>query len=107
MVDGFKHWLIQRVTAVVVGSYVVWLAIYCMAYGPITYPVWHALFASLPVQIFTLLALIGLAAHAWIGMWTVATDYLHCIAIRLPFLMGVGLGLIALVLWGFRILWGV
>jgi succinate dehydrogenase / fumarate reductase membrane anchor subunit len=106
MVDGFKHWLVQRVSAVVVGGYVIWLALYCMLYSPLTYDTWHALFGCLPVQIFTLLTLLGLAAHAWIGIWTIATDYMHCIAIRLPFLAVVNLGLIALVLWGVRIVWG-
>lgn len=106
MVDGFKHWLVQRVSAVVVGSYVIWLAAYCMISSPVTYSSWHALFSCLPVQIFTLLTVMSLAAHAWIGMWTIATDYMHAIAVRLPFLVIVNLGLVALVLWVFRILWG-
>jgi succinate dehydrogenase / fumarate reductase membrane anchor subunit len=106
MVDGFKHWLVQRVSAVVVGGYVIWLALYCMLHAPLTYDTWHMLFSCLPVQIFTLLTLLGLAAHAWIGMWTIATDYMHCVAIRLPFLVIVNLGLIAIVLWGVRIVWG-
>jgi succinate dehydrogenase / fumarate reductase membrane anchor subunit len=106
MVDGFKHWLVQRVSAVVIGAYLIWLTGYCLIHAPVSYESWHALFSCLPVQIFTILTLLGLAAHAWIGLWTIATDYIHCIAIRLPFLAIVNLGLIALVLWGVRILWG-
>lgn len=106
MVDGFKDWLLQRVSAVVIGSYVIWLTVYAWVNGPLDYAAWHQLFSMLPVQIFTLLTLLGLMAHAWIGLWTVATDYLHNIAVRLIFLMLVGIGLIALLLWGVHILWG-
>lgn len=106
MVDGFKQWLVQRVSAVVVAAYVVWLTLYCMIHAPLSYYAWHALFSEMSVQIFTILTLLALAAHAWIGMWTVATDYLRNITLRLPFLVIVNLGLAALVIWGIRILWG-
>lgn len=32
---------------------------------------------SLPMKAFTTLAVVALAMHAWIGMWTVGTDYIR------------------------------
>ena len=37
---------------------------------------WKALFEQTWMRIFSLLAILSLAAHAWIGMWAVLTDYL-------------------------------
>lgn len=31
---------------------------------------------SLPMRLFSLVAIIALAGHAWVGMWTVFTDYI-------------------------------
>lgn len=39
-------------------------------------------FATLPMKVFTLLALIALLIHAWIGIWQVLTDYVKHTALR-------------------------
>ncbi len=54
-------------------------------------------FAQLPMKMFSTLAVLATAAHAWIGMWTVGTDYIrahyfgahatvvsHRLSVRLP-----------------------
>ena len=42
---------------------------------------WHALFSANWMRIFSLLALVALSVHAWVGMWTISTDYLTNMAI--------------------------
>ena len=51
--------------------------------------------------------------HAWIGMWTVSTDYLtvrlmgpKATGLRIVFQTGYVLVLFVYLVWGFRILWG-
>ena len=44
---------------------------------------WHALFHCAWFQIASLVALFTVSLHAWIGIWTVTTDYIKCTALRL------------------------
>lgn len=54
-----------------------------MAFGdPLNYHNWHGLFSNLSMKVFTLLALIALLVHAWIGIWQVLTDYIKCSKLR-------------------------
>ena len=64
--------------------------------------------ASLPK-----LAILSLAAHAWIGMWAVGTDYLtermmgsKGNVLRLAFQIACSLVIFIYVIWGIQILWG-
>ena len=62
---------------------------------------------------FSVLALLSLVVHAWIGMWTVSTDYLtvrllgpKATGLRLVFQGGYALVLFVYLVWGVQILWG-
>jgi len=79
----------------------------------LTFEVWSTLFDQTWMQLATLVTLLATCAHAWIGMWTVGTDYLRSRTMgaggdRLRGLYQVvcGLLLVAYVLWGIKILWG-
>ena len=37
------------------------------------------------MKIFSLAALVSICAHAWIGMWTLSTDYLKPVVLRFFF----------------------
>lgn len=104
--NGLKDWLIQRVSAVYLLVYVLFLTIYLGCHTPLMYETWHALFQMMVMQIATLLAIILLVLHAWIGIWTVTTDYIKCTVIRLSTQMLVALFLSAQLIWGFMIVWG-
>jgi len=43
---------------------------------------WTGLFSNIWIKVFTLLTVFSIVAHAWIGMWTVFTDYVKSTAIR-------------------------
>lgn len=81
--NGLKDWLIQRVTAVYFAFYTVYLVLFFMAHPHLTYDVWHKLFICIGFQIATAVALIAFVLHAWIGIWTVTTDYIKCTSIRI------------------------
>ena len=79
-----------------------------------SYAQWRDLFAGTTMRIFSLLTLLALCAHAWIGMWTVATDYLttrmmgsKATLVRLVFLVGCIAVLAVYFIWGVIILWSV
>ncbi len=45
--------------------------------------------------------------HAWIGMWQVLTDYVKPLALRLVLQLAIVVALVAYVLYGFVVVWGV
>ena len=111
--SGLYDWLVQRVTAIILGVYFVGMLGYLIQHPDLSYQQWHALFSTTWVRIASLLALISLCAHAWVGLWTISTDYLttylmgsKATVLRLLFQAGsVALMFIYLV-WGIQILWG-
>lgn len=104
--SGLSDWLMQRASAVILLVYVLFMVGYFLSVSDLSYSAWHALFQQTWMRIFTMLALISVAAHAWIGLWTVSTDYMKATGIRLIFQSFVILALFAFVVWGVQVLWG-
>ena len=103
--SGVFDWLIQRVTAYVLALYTLFLLGF-MVFSDINYESWSALFGQTRFRIFTLLALLSLGAHAWVGLWTVTTDYIKAMAPRFLVQAICGLTMFVYVVWGIQILWG-
>ena len=103
---GLRDWLIQRVTAAVMVVYVVSLAVYLLMQPYLDYDVWTALFSNQVVRTFTLLFLLGLFYHAWIGIRDIVMDYVKSASVRLAIHVLVILALLLYVIWAVEILWG-
>lgn len=104
--SGLQDWLIQRVTAVILVLYTIFLFGYILSHSNITYSQWHRLFESSAMRYFTFLTLLSLIAHAWIGIWTIITDYIHSVFLRLSTQLLMVLALFVYLVWGVQILWG-
>lgn len=104
--NGLKDWLIQRVTAIYFALYVFYVLGFIFMHPQLDYAVWHGLFHTLWFQIATALAILNLCLHAWIGIWTISTDYISCYALRLSFQVAVVFFLLAQFIWALLILWG-
>ncbi len=102
--SGLRDWLVQRISAVVIGLYVIFLAIYLIQNQPLYFAQWHKLFDNVLVKIATLVVLIAIVWHAWIGLWTVLTDYVKHLGARLVLQSLIILLLLGYVLWGVVIL---
>ena len=74
--SGLYDWMAQRVSAVVLAAYVLFLLGYIVLNPGMGYAEWHGLFSNNAMRIFSLLTLVALGVHAWVGMWTISTDYL-------------------------------
>jgi len=105
--SGLYDWMIQRVTAVVLAAYTIFMIGYLAFGAELTYEMWTALFENTAMRIFTLLTLLSLAAHVWIGLWSVSTDYIKQTGLRFLFQSGSGLVTFIYVVWGIQILWGI
>ena len=111
--NGVSDWYIQRASSVVMGVYLVLLLGVILLAEELTFAVWSDLFSQTWLQVATLLTLIATCAHAWIGMWTIGTDYLQSRTmgpkgdrLRSVYQSVCVLALLAYVLWGVKILWG-
>src|SRR5262245_60383517 len=81
--SGLQDWLLQRASALVLIFYLSFLLGYFIYVPEMNYGHWKALFSSWIVRSFTLITLFALFIHAWIGIWTVCTDYIKNTACRL------------------------
>lgn len=98
--SGLRDWLVQRVTAVVVGCYVIFLLLYFLCHPHLTFNDWHGLLMHPLMRIFSFLTLFSVVAHAWIGMWTVFTDYVKATPLRLLLQVLMALALLSYLIWG-------
>ncbi|HLF66112.1 MAG TPA: succinate dehydrogenase, hydrophobic membrane anchor protein [Gammaproteobacteria bacterium] len=103
--NGLKEWLLQRVTAVFIGIYTLFLAVYFLSHPGLAYDQWHALFANDWMRTATLVVVLSVSVHAWLGLWIVITDYVKPWCVRLLVEVLVALALLSFLLWGFEILW--
>ncbi len=104
---GLRDWLIQRATAVYMFVYLFALVWKLICASPLTYITWQAMFATSCMRVATVLFFLCLIQHAWIGMWTVATDYIKPVALRILFYGFVLIVLLGCFVWAVDILWSV
>ncbi len=111
--SGVSDWVVQRVSAYILGAYFLFIVGYLLCSKGVYFSDWYALMSSTGMRIFTLLAILALAAHAWVGLWTVFTDYVterqmgpKATVIRLILQVGMALFIFVYVVWGIQILWG-
>ena len=104
--SGVIDWLVQRATSLVMLMYVLFWVILVTWFKHIDFVLWKQIFSCNLVKSFTLLALFSLLLHAWIGIWTVLTDYISCIKLRLTLHLTLIFVLIFYLGWGIYILWG-
>ncbi|MGF1741578.1 succinate dehydrogenase, hydrophobic membrane anchor protein [Vibrio profundum] len=105
--NGVHDFLLIRGTAIIMTLYAIYLACFFAFSGEITFQIWTAFFAGTCTKVFTMLALVSVLIHAWIGMWQVLTDYIKCSMIRAGLQLLVIAALISYVFSGLFILWGV
>lgn len=105
--NGLSDWIIQRLSAVMLAAYTLFMVAYFLMLPAWTYEAWTSLFAQGWMKLFTLLTIIAVIAHAWIGMWTVATDYIKPTGLRMAFLVVLGLVLFVYFVVAFDAVWGV
>jgi succinate dehydrogenase membrane anchor subunit len=104
---GLTDWLIQRISAVVLGICTPVLALTLLTHRPLNHESWKALFAHQWMRVLVLLFLLSMFAHAWIGVRDILMDYVHPVAIRLTLEALVVIMLVVYALWALAILWGV
>lgn len=104
---GLKDWLAQRVTAVIMAVYTIILLTVFLLARDFSYQGWAGLFAQLWFKIATLVMVIALFYHAWVGMRDIWMDYIKPVSIRLTLHVLTLIWLVGCLGWMIQILWSV
>ncbi|WP_444917965.1 succinate dehydrogenase, hydrophobic membrane anchor protein [Microbulbifer sp. JMSA003] len=112
--SGTFDWLYQRVTAVILLAYALFIVGFIFFSKDFGYQAWSELFAQRWMRVFSLVALLSTIIHAWIGLWSVVTDYItnrmmggKATVLRLFVEVILAAVAVLYAVWGIEILWGV
>ncbi len=96
---GLKAWWVQRVSAVYMLLFVLFL-LYSIAMQPLqAFPQWHAWMARPDTSLAFLVFFAALLGHMWVGLRDVLLDYGRPAGLRHVLLATVAFGLLGLGLW--------
>lgn len=101
--SGSRDWFIQRISAVIQAVYAIVMLAWFIMHGHPTFEQWQGFMLSLPMRLFTLLMILALAGHAWVGMWTVLTDYIKSTGLRFVLQSAMIIAVIVYLFWGVMI----
>ena len=111
---GMRLWLSQRLTAVIMAIYIVFLLILLLIMQPFghatwqeNYAAWHAFVSPVWFRLTTLLFFMCLFMHAWLGVADVLKDYVFNKVLRAYLQMAVDIVLVLYLFWITYILWNV
>lgn len=110
--SGLSDYLVQRISAVIIALYSLCVVGFFVVMPELDHAALRGYFGSMGMQLFSTLTVLATAAHAWIGMWTVGTDYIqphyfgaHHTAWRLAYqVLCLGV-LFVYVAWALQIFW--
>jgi succinate dehydrogenase / fumarate reductase membrane anchor subunit len=104
---GFRDWLAQRVTAAVMALYTLVLLLAYLFSKGVSYEKWAGLFSHQWMKLLTLVAIVSMAYHAWVGVRDIWMDYVKPVALRLVLQAASVLWLVAMAGWAIQVLWRV
>lgn len=102
---GLRSWLLQRVTAVVIAAYVIYLLIVLSLQPALDFITWRSVFTHTWVRVPTFVCLVAVFMHAWVGVRDILMDYVKPNTLRLALLIGVAVALVSYTVWSVQILW--
>ena len=103
---GLRDWLAQRVTAVIMAVYTVLILSVVAGLPRMDFWQWKVLWQTPLVRYATVLFVVSLLLHAWIGVRNIFMDYIKDAALRLTLYVFVIGALLWYAVWSVQILWG-
>jgi succinate dehydrogenase / fumarate reductase membrane anchor subunit len=102
---GFRDWLSQRITAVLMALFTLALLVQVLFGGPIGYDSWSGIFSRQWMKVLTFVVVVALAWHAWVGMRDVWMDYIKPVGVRLLAQVFTMVWLVGCAGWAVQVLW--
>ena len=103
---GWGGWLMQRVTAVVMLAYTLFFLAILVGLKGIDYEHWKALWSLPAMRYATMLFVVSVLLHAWVGIRNIFMDYVKDTGLRLVLYVLVILTMFVYGVWSAQILWG-
>ena len=114
--SGLSDFVLQRVSALVIGAYGIAIVGFVAA-GDVSHASLAAFLGGMTMRWFSTAAVVALGVHAWIGMWTVGTDYIRqhafgaglggsAFGLRLIYQFGCVAAIVVYMAWSLTIIWG-
>jgi len=75
--SGLRAWLLQRISAVYIGLFILGLLAMLLIAPPHSFMDWREWLARPLVMVAFILFIVSVALHAWVGMRDVLIDYVH------------------------------
>jgi len=104
--SGVHDYIIIRVAGINLAVYAMFMLGFFLT-NDVTFNSWTSLFSNLGMQVFTIITLLSLLAHVWIGMWQVLTDYVKPVGLRFILQLALNIMAFSYVIAGVAILLGV
>jgi succinate dehydrogenase / fumarate reductase membrane anchor subunit len=102
---GFRDWLAQRVTGVLMALFTIVLLLQVLVGGPMGYDKWAGIFAAQWMKVFTFVVIVSLLYHAWVGMRDIWMDYIKPVGLRLVLQVFTIVWLVGCAGWAIQVLW--
>ena len=102
---GMRDWLSQRVTAVLMALFTLVLLAQVLWPGPLGYDKWAGIFSAQWMKLFTLVIVIAMAWHAWVGVRDIWMDYVKPMGIRISLQVASIVWLLGCTGWAVQVLW--
>jgi succinate dehydrogenase / fumarate reductase membrane anchor subunit len=83
VLHGLRPWLIQRLSAVYIALFVIYIAVTIAVGGNVDYPQWRNWLFHPVNTIAVGLFVIAMLMHAWVGMRDIILDYIHNALVRM------------------------
>ena len=102
--QGLNTWILQRLSALYLAFFVIYLAYYFLCSAPLNYEEWRTWVTSPIASISILLFIVMVLIHAWVGIRDVIMDYVHNLAIRVTLFILIGFSILVCAIWIVQIL---
>lgn len=101
---GLRDWLLQRITAVYLACFLVYLMLHFTRQPRPDFQQWHDWITHPAMSVASAAFILALLVHGWVGMRDIVLDYVHTLWLRLLVLTLIALMLAGCGLWALQIL---
>jgi succinate dehydrogenase / fumarate reductase membrane anchor subunit len=102
---GFRDWLSQRVTAVLMALFTLVLLAQVLFGGPMGYDRWASIFSQQWMKVLTFIVIFALLYHVWVGVRDIFMDYVKPVGLRLVLQVFSIVWLVGCAGWSIQVLW--
>lgn len=105
--SGLQAWIIQRISAFFITLYISYILYFFIKNQEITYKLWISFLSCTYTKVLTIISLICLLMHSWIGLWIISNDYIKNNYIRMIIQIFISLISIVYTIITLKIIWSI